>query len=141
MERDEIEPRRLFARVHAGAFELLPQRAHAGPRIRDARGEVCELGVGVDKGQVGQWVEQRLVLMLPVQLHQPRRQIAQRGRRGERAVDEGPASSLAGELAADDDLGAAMFEDRFNRRVRLAGAHEVGGGAAAEQQPHGFHHD
>ena len=79
-------------------------------------------------------IEQRLMLVLTVELDQAVGQILQRAGRGQRAVDEGPAPSLRGDLAAHQQLFAAAFEDRFDRRGVFAGADEVAGGAAAEQQ-------
>ena len=38
------------------------------------------------------------------------------------------------DLAPNDDLVAAVFEDRFDGGLRLAGANQIGGRAGAEQQ-------
>ena len=46
------------------------------------------------------------------------------------------AAPLRGDLAADDDLAAVGgVEDGFDGRLVFAGADEVGGGPAADQQP------
>ena len=79
--------------------------------------------------------------MLAVQLHQPHRQIAQCGGGSERPVDERPTAPLTGEFAADHEFGPPLLEDGFDRGVRLAGPHEVGRCASAEQEPDGLHHD
>ena len=51
---------------------------------------------------MGGWVEQRLVLVLPVQLDEPLRQVTEGGRRGQGAVDEGPATAVARDVASND---------------------------------------
>ena len=80
-------------------------------------------------------VEQHLMLVLPVQIDQSAARLAQRRARREHAVDERAAAPLRGDLAADDHLAAVRgFEDGFDGRVVFAGAHQVGGRAAADQQ-------
>ena len=99
------------------------------------------VGVFVDKGQMRLGIEQRLMLVLTVQLDKASRQVPKRSSGGKRTVDEGSAASLAGDLPADDDLAATVLKNRFDGGVGLAGSNEVGRGAPAEQKPHGFHDD
>ena len=75
------------------------------------------------------------MFMLAVKLDQPVGELFQCGRSRQHAVDERPAASLRGDLAAHEQLFPAAFEDRFNRRGVLAGAHEVARRAPAEEQP------
>ena len=50
------------------------------------------------------------------------------------AVDERAAAALRGDLAADEQLLAAVLEDRLDRGGFLAGPDEVARGASAEEQ-------
>ena len=86
-------------------------------------------------------IEEVLVFVLPVQLHQPGGQVLERGGRGERARHERAAPALRGNLAADDHLVAAGLEDGFDDGEVLAGADEIRRGAAAEEQPDRFDED
>ena len=56
-------------------------------------------------------IEERLVLVLPVQLDEPPGQILERAGGRERAVDERAAASLRRDLATNQQLFAAAFED------------------------------
>ena len=87
-------------------------------------------------------IEQRLVFVLSVQIEQARAEIAQRRRGRQRVVDERAAAALSGHLAAHDRLAAVRtLEDGLHRRERLARAHQVGAGAAADQQVDRFDED
>ena len=80
-------------------------------------------------------VEERLVLVLTVQIDQRRAELAQRGRRRERVVDERAAAALRGDLAPHDDFAAVgPLEDRLDGRDLLAGPDEVGARPPADQQ-------
>ena len=87
-------------------------------------------------------IQQLLMLVLAMQLDQPVRQIFERRGGRERAVDEGAASALRGDLASDDQLAAVLgFEDGFDGGEVFAGTNEVPSGATAEQQADGFDED
>ena len=87
-------------------------------------------------------IEQLLMFVLPVQLDEPVRQILERRRGRERAVDERAAPALRRDLAANDQLAAVFgFEDRFDGGEVFAGANQVLGRASAEQEPDGFDED
>jgi len=79
-------------------------------------------------------IQQCLVLVLTVELDQPRRQILQRARGGEPVVDEGATAALRRDFAANQQFLAAGFEDGFDERALFAGPDEVAGRAAAEQE-------
>jgi hypothetical protein len=117
LEGDQVEARRLLARVHPRAFELVAQRPHAGPGLGHPRRRRAELRVLVEQRQVRQRIEQRLVLVLAVQFDQLVRKVAQRRRGGQRAVDERAAAAGAGQLAPDDDLAACPERSRVAARV------------------------
>ena len=84
------------------SIELLAQRTNGAPLARDRRHVCFETGELVDQQQVRRGVEQRLVLMLSVELDQPAGQVAQGHRGGQRAVDERPAPALDRYLASND---------------------------------------
>ena len=90
---------------------------------------------------MGGRIEQRLVLVLAVQLDQPVRQVLERAGGGQRAVDERAAAPLRRDLAANEQFLAAAFETGLDRRRVLAGAHEIARRASAEQQADGFDED
>src|SRR5262249_22487351 len=78
------------------------------------------------------------MLVLSVQFDEARRQLAQGRRRRERTVDESPAAALRGDLAADEELFSATFEDSFDRRGFLPRSHQLSGCPTAQEQPHGL---
>ncbi len=116
-------------------------RAHRLERGSRWRKQCVKTTEGVQHSEMRRRIEQRLMLVLPVQLYQPRRQILQRTGCGERAVDERAAAPLSGDFPTDEQLFSAIFENRFNRGRVLAGADEVARGSTAEQQPDGFDKD
>src|SRR6476620_12107569 len=86
-------------------------------------------------------IQKRVVLVLTVELDQLNREVLQGGSRRQSTVDEGAASALRAELAADHDLFPAVFEDCLDRRSFFASADEVSCRASTEQQPDGFDED
>ena len=86
-------------------------------------------------------VEQRLVLVLPVQFDQARREVLQRAGGDEDPVDERAAAALSRDLATDQQLLAAVLENRFDGGGLFARPDKVAGRAAAEQQPDGLDED
>ena len=71
-------------------------------------------------------IEQLLVFVLAVQLHQPIGEVLERAGGGERARDEGAASALRRDLAPHDDLFVpSVLEDGFDGGEVLAGADEI----------------
>ena len=96
----------------------------------------------IEQRQVLRRIEQLLMLVLAVKLDEAIREILERGRGRERAVDERAAAALRRDLAPDDQLAAVFgFEDRFDGREVFAGANEVLGRASAEQEADGFDED
>ena len=98
-------------------------------------GRGVELCVGVEQRQMRQRIEQCLMFVLPVQFDEALREVAECARRGECAVDERSAASLAGDLAADDELtpacperrrGIGVLEERLDGGLRLTRADEIG---------------
>ena len=140
-EGDQIEPRLAIPGRAADARELVLRLAHRVERRGRRRHERVEPAEGVDHAEVRGRIEQGLVLVLSVQLDQAIRELLERAGGGERAVDEGAAAPLGGDLAPDEQLFPAVLEDRFDRRGVLAGAHQVARGASPEQQADGFDED
>ncbi len=82
------------------------------------------------------------MLVLPVQVDERAGELAQRAARDERAVDERAAASLRRDFPPHDDLAAVRgVEDGFDRGGFLAGAHELGRGAPADEQADGADED
>ena len=135
LELDEIETRRPLAVVHPQPIELLAQAAHRRERARHLRAWRLEARPRIQQREMLGGIEQLLMFVLAVQLDQPIRQILERRGGGQRAVDEGAAAALRGDLAAHDQLAAVFgFEDRFDGGDVFAGANQILRGASAEQQ-------
>jgi biopolymer transport protein TolQ len=80
--------------------------------------------------------------MLPVEFDKLVREVLQRGRGGQRAVDEGAAAPLRRDLAPDDDFGpVGRLEDGLDRGEILTGPQQVLGRASAKQQADGLDQD
>jgi hypothetical protein len=86
-------------------------------------------------GEVRGRVKQRLMLVLAVQLDEPRRQFLQRSGRGQGAVDESAAPALRGDLAAYQELFPAVLENRLDRGDVLASANQVPGCPPPSSRP------
>ena len=84
-------------------------------------------------------IEQRLVLVLPMQLDQRRCLIVECRRRHERVVDERPAAPLRVDVTPDDQCLAGLHVGHVKLRLDvclcLARTDQIGGRAAAHQQP------
>ena len=79
------------------------------------------------------------MFVLPVQIDELAAEVAERGRGGERVVDERAAAPLGGNLASDDDFAAvSAIEHGLDGGRRFSGADKVGAGAAADEQVDGF---
>ena len=80
--------------------------------------------------------------MLAVEIDERAGGLAQRRAGDERAVDERAAASLRRDLAPDDHFRAVRpFEHRLDGGGLLAGPHELGAGAPADEQPDGADED
>ena len=101
----------------------IPEAAPALGHLGAARLEPREL---VQRRQVGVRVQESLLLVLPVDVHQPAGQLAQLRGGHEHAVHEGPAASLGADLAAHDHFPPGGFEDRFDGGVGLCRADQFG---------------
>src|SRR5688572_16949738 len=87
-------------------------------------------------------IEERLMLVLAVDLDETIRQLAKRAGRRQIAVDERAAAPGARHVAADQNLvPVGIVEEGFDRRLRLAGADEVRGRPGAQQQADGLDDD
>ena len=60
--------------------------------------------MSVEQREVRLRVQERLVLVLTVEINELFTQLVQCTDRGKRVVDERPAATLRGDLAAEDDL-------------------------------------
>ena len=100
--------------------------------VRAANG--VEIAEHVDDSEMRGRIEQRVMFVLAVELDEARREIAQRGRRRERAVDERAAATLRRDFAAHEHVLAAALEDGLDRGRVLPRPHEVAGRAAAQEQ-------
>ena len=87
-------------------------------------------------------VEQDLMLVLSVEVHELTRELPQGGARGERAVEERPAPPLRGDLAPENDFTAvAAVEDRLDSCRLFARPHEVARRAPPDEQPDSTYED
>ena len=119
LELHELEPRRALAAVHAEPVELLAECAALGQMPqRRCVAERSSLPKASSTGRCCAGIEQLLVLVLPVELDQPVRQVLERRRGGQRAVDEGAAPALRRDFAANDQLRCCRRLRRWLRRWR-----------------------
>ena len=107
------------------ARELVARRLHGREGHGDAVGDRLQRAKRVEHAEVRRRIEQRLMLVLPVQLDQARGQLFQRAGCGESAVDEGAAPALCGDLAANEDFVAAVLENGFNGRDVFARTNQI----------------
>ena len=85
------------------------------------------------------FVQERLMVVLAMQVHERVSQLAQRPSRGKHVIDERTAATLSRNLAADDDLAAiGPFEDGLDRPDVLARTNEVRTRSAADEKVDGF---
>src|SRR5207244_11511752 len=101
LKGDQLESRiaALCCAPHSSHFVLT--RAPRVERGRDRCGERLERAERVEHAEMRRRIEQCLVLMLTVELDQPRRQILQRACCGESVVDEGATAALRRDFAAN----------------------------------------
>ena len=142
LKRGHVDARPLLAIVEPRAIE----RGDRGAPVIEPRADFSDqrvvAGKAVEQRDVLVRIEQRLMLVLPVQLDQSAAKLAERGRGRERVVDERAAAALRRDLAAHDDFVAAVpLEDGLYGRGLFAGAHEVGARASADEQVDGFDED
>ena len=113
--------------------QLAAQRTHAAEIGAGERIEHVALRGGGDEGAV---------LVLPVDLDQLRRRLAQRTQRGHAAVDPRPGPPLRGDRTGEDHLalGVALSHDeaRLDERLRRASPHHARVGPPAEDQLQGL---
>ena len=80
-----------------------------------------EAGVAIEQRELHRRIEQRLVLVLPVQIDQRSDRLAERGGRDQLSIEEGPAPALRRDLASHDQLVARWrVEDRLDYRCFFA---------------------
>ena len=118
--------------------------APVGPGRGDRLGLAAQAAVGVEQGAMGARVQQADGFVLAVDLEQQVADLAQHRGAGRLVVDEGAAAAIGGEGAAQDQVlvagvGKALLlqhvpggmagrqgEDRRDRRLGRAAAHEAG---------------
>ena len=139
LERQQIAARESFALVELECPELLfnvfppPEgRTHLFAQRHERRKVVQD-------GEVASWIEQSLMLMLPVQLDEWGHPLVQRGSRDERVIDKCAAASLRSHIATHDALSAGDVEDCLNRRLRLPRPDQVSRGTSPHQKPERLH--
>ena len=132
-----------FSRSSSRVRSSAPAAArHSSKRAPTRRASVVVSGERVEQREVLRRIEQRLVLVLSVQIDERRAELAQRRGRRERVVDERAAAALRRDLAAHDDLApVGPLEDGLHGRGVLAGADEVGARASADEQVDGLDED
>jgi hypothetical protein len=106
------------------------------------RGERFEAAKTVQHREMCRRVEQRLMLVLPVQFDQLGGQLLECTSGRQFAVDVGAAAPLTRDFTSDQPLRPARaLEDRLDGRQLLARPDQVAGGAAAQQQADGSDED
>ena len=95
----------------------------------------------VERGTLHRGVEQRLVRVLAVQVHEPGAELRELGRGGETAVDIRATPPVAGHDAGDHAFlaGVGIHEPTLDPRLLRAVAHERRVGAAADEELERLH--
>ena len=158
LEAPQIEQAQLLLLV---ALQFLQFRRRRAPLLIETRRGIEQLAISGKHIQhvalrIGR--EQKLLIVLPVNISQERRQFFQQ-RNGHRpAADEGARFSAGQDLALDEQLAVFDFqpggfqqaahgglvahvEDARDSRAGLARADHFGRRAPAQQQAQGVHHD
>ncbi len=134
---------------------LIPQAVQRRVRLRHRRALGLRVGECVEDVALGVGVEQRLGLVLAVEIHQQRAELAEHRGGGRAAVHPRPRAALGRDLAPHDqpsvlEIEAEGFDplagdlvDPLERALddglRGAGTHAAAGGALAEQQRERIH--
>ena len=121
--------------------QLVSRRAPAQKRLRHLVPKLADRRVLVEHVEVRVRIEQRLMLVLSMEIHEPRRQVFQRACRHQRPVDERPASTLGRDFAARDQILAVHAEFRLDCGGLFSRADQIGRSAAAEQEADGLDED
>jgi hypothetical protein len=134
LKGQEIDAGTLLPLVDSQGVELGTDGADPGKSLGNGLPARLQVSVRVEQVEVALRIEQHLVLVLSVQLDESVREFAQRSRRRERIVHEGPAATLCRDLAADDHLAAVDLEDGLNAGGIGARAHQVARRPPAEKE-------
>jgi hypothetical protein len=93
-------------------------------------------------GDVLARIEERLVIVLPVKIHESRAKVAECSGGGERVVDKRATPALRRYFPSDDDLTTVgELKNGLHAGEVFAGAHEVCAGPATDQEIDGFDDD
>ena len=122
----QLLPRATVRRRAAQLGQRVGRRTNRREGPRRGRGEHVEPAESVEDVQVRGGIEEDLMFVLSVELDQATREILQRARRDQLAVDEGATPALRGDFPAHDHLFPAAVENGFDGRRVLARSHEVG---------------
>ena len=154
LEAEEVGARLQLAPPCLGLIEPPEHPDALGLRLRHLAREFARTGERIQNAALLLALEQRLMLVLAVQVHQHGAQLAEECRRCGRAVHPGPVAPFCGNLPFQDDdpvlwlhaqlvepgdqIGAAQHVERsLDHRPLRARAHDLRGGALAEQQRQG----
>ena len=125
-------------RVAAQGGQRLVERAQLA--AQGAHAAEVGAGEGVEDVALRGRGDQRAVLVLPVDLDQVRRRLAQRAHRRHAAVDPGAGAPLGGDRAGQDDLARSSpspspsDEARLDQGLGGARPHHAGTGPAAQHE-------
>ena len=124
---------------------VAPQRDQGGVEGRDlllGRGQGGEVdgAEAVEGSPLHPSPEERLVVVLAVEIHHPPADLGQFGDGGQPPVDVGPRPSRAGDGPGQDDLVVTGHEAALDPGLVGAGTDQDGVGPAAHQQLDGLHH-
>ncbi len=140
LESEELRARGFLALAREQAFAFGADALPFREGLRRRAADVAEPGELVEQVEVRGGIEQDLMFVLSVQVDEPAAGVAQRGARRQCAVDQRAAASLGRDFAPHDQLAPVLgFEDCLDGGQLFAGAHEIGGGASADQQSNGPH--
>ena len=136
LEAQQVELAGTLALVAAEGAELLVERGQL--LAQRPQGLEIDAPEAVEGAALAGRRQQRLVIVLAVQVDQACPRFGQLGHRGETAVHVGTRATLAGHDPAQDDLFIAEHEPALDDRLVGARAHDGRIGAATDQQLDGL---
>ena len=141
-QRHDLGPLDRGGGAGARLLEPLPGVLPAREGVPHRAAQRPEVGVAIEQIEMGRRIEQRLMLVLAMDVQQPRADGPEGRGRDEPIVDEGPAPAPCRHLAAQHAFAAVgVLRHRLHHRPLRAGPHQARRCPRPPQQAQGAHQD